>query len=96
MIRTFTDLEKQEIADFLQELHGLDEEERGDLYDKMENTVCIPNYMTDSPGFCGSLYIIVWPGAPEIITYLTRVTRIDKFHVIFDGELPSQEVSDGK
>ena len=33
--------------------------------------VVYPNYMTDSPGYCGRVAVIVWPGAPSIVTTVT-------------------------
>lgn len=35
----------------------------------------IDDYMTDSPGYCGKVMIVVWPGGPE----LTAVYNYNKW-----------------
>lgn len=43
----------------------------------------IDGYMTDSPGYCGPVYCVVWSGGPEIVTtYIIEKGRI----------VPAQEV----
>jgi hypothetical protein len=37
---------------------------------KMEYVAVFDDYCTDSPGFNGTLFVIVWPASPEAITLI--------------------------
>ena len=33
---------------------------------------CIPNYISDGPGYHGPVYVCIWPASPNCVTILVR------------------------
>jgi len=56
--------ELQELAHIVYE-NVLDEEETWQLIERAYIAV-FDNYMSDTPGYCGKVMVVVWPGGPEL------------------------------
>lgn len=48
--------------------------EKATVEELLENAAIakFSGYITDGPGYSGPVYVIVWPGGPEIVDVLTR------------------------
>jgi hypothetical protein len=46
------------------------------------------NFVSDGPGYCGDLFVVVWPGGPDIVDVLTR----DKRGVLVANQVPDHSV----
>lgn len=50
------------------------------------------NYVSDGPGYQGDVFVVVWPGGPEIVDVLTRKTSGDLVAKIMDNNAPVADV----
>ena len=72
--------ERQEIEDFL---HNEDINDAS-LYSIMEDRITvIRNYISDGPGWCGDIFLVVW-GEPNFITIVGRRDRDSTYEVMYD------------
>ena len=61
-----------------------------------EYGVKIPNYISDGPGYCGDIFIVIFGDAGILGQFYRTKNATDKSHkmtVQFMGELPSKELN---
>lgn len=64
--------EWEELMKFLQQEWRFGLDEMADHIEMMQGIMKLDGYMTDGPGFCGTVYYITWSGAPEFVTVVGR------------------------
>lgn len=85
-----SEAERMDIARWLSNTHRTPADEIPLIAQSMY-VAKFPRYISGGPGFCGTVYMIVWDGGPEMVTIITR-TRNGEVHV-FEGELAQASAS---